>query len=85
MGTGEQLTGEQYGRRMHAPTEHYRMDSQIHAYKKWIIEYIKKSKMETQLKKKKCDRDFRSQEDFADYPNVGCPIITNPMLNTGVV
>ena len=63
MGTGEKLTGEQYSRRTYAPTEHYRMDFKTDAYKKWIIEYVKKSeKWKGQLKTiSKCpDREFRS-------------------------
>ena len=38
---GEELTGEQYSRRMHSAQEHYRMDFKTDAYKKWIIEYVK--------------------------------------------
>ena len=79
---GEQLTGEQYGRRMHAATEHYRMDFKSDAYKKWIIEYIKKSeKWKPQLKTiSKCpDRDFRSSlGGLCRLSNVGCPDYYEP-------
>ena len=44
MGTGEKLTGEQYSRRIYTPQEHYsQWISKTDAYKKWILEYVKKS------------------------------------------
>ena len=62
---------------MHAPQEHYRMDFKTDAYKKWILEYVKKSeKWKEQLK----DYFQMSQTENLDpirglcrLANVGCP------------
>ena len=81
MGTGEKLTGEQYSRRMHAPTEHYRMDSQNHVLTKNGLQNILKTsrKWKNNQKFSKCpDREFRSQEDFGRLANVGCPDYYEP-------
>ena len=79
---GEKLTGEQYSRRMHAAQEHYRMDFKTDAYKKWILEYVKKSdKWKDHLKTiSKCpDREFRSSlGGLCRLANVGCPDFYEP-------
>lgn len=79
---GEQLTGEQFSKRYHAATEHYRMDFKADAYKKWILEYVKKSdKWKEHLKTiSKCpDREFRSSlGGLCRLSNVGCPDFYEP-------
>tara|TARA_B100001287_G_scaffold271098_1_gene270867 strand:- start:1284 stop:2558 length:1275 start_codon:yes stop_codon:yes gene_type:complete len=79
---GEELTGEQYSRRMHAAQEHYRLDFKTDAYKKWIIEYCKRSdKWKDHVKTiSKCpDREFRSSlGGLCRLSNVGCPDYYKP-------
>jgi hypothetical protein len=76
------LTGEQYSRRMHAAQEHYRMDFKTDAYKKWIIEYCKRSdKWKDNVKTiSKCpDREFRSSlAGMCRLANMGCPDYHEP-------
>ena len=79
---GEKLTGEQYGRRMHAAQEHYRLDFKTDAYKKWILEYCKRSdKWKEHVKTiSKCpDREFRSSlGGLCRLANMGCPDYYEP-------
>ncbi len=78
----DQLTGDQYGRRMHHAQEHYRMDYKQDVYKKWVLEYCKTStQWKDHLKTitKNPDREFRpTLAGLCRLATVGCPDFYKP-------